>query len=135
MRKLLPLLLALLIPLAACGDDGIGPYDAAAGTYILQTVDGSPLPVAVVSAGINYRLEVTAGQVTLNAGRSFSRSFTYRQTVSGNVTTETEERTGTYVQSNGSLVLTYSDGDQVPGSLTGNILTITAEGFQFVFQK
>ena len=135
MRKLLLLLLALLIPLAACGDDGVGPDNDDAGTYALQNVDGSPLPAVLVSAGVNYRLEVTAAQITLNADRSFSSSFNYRQTVGGTVTTETENASGKYVRNNDDLVFTYSDGDQVTGSLTGNTLTIRAEGYQFVFQK
>lgn len=46
MRKLLPILLALILPLAACGGDSTGPdtrYPEIAGIYDLNApIDGSP---------------------------------------------------------------------------------------------
>ena len=136
MCKFLVLCIALLLPLAACGDDGpTGPGADVAGTYTLQTVAGAVLPATVFQAGAD-RLEVTGGQVMLNADNTQSATITFRETEGGVTTTDAETITGTYLlTSNGGIVLKDADGSELWGTISGNTLTLTAFGMPFVFRK
>ena len=127
MRKFLVLCLALLIPLAACSDDATGPGPDVAGNYTLQTVAGMALPATVLPG-----LQVTAGQVTLNADNTQSATITFREAEG----TETRTISGTYLlTANGGIVLKDADGDELWGTISGNTLTLTAFGMPFVFRK
>ena len=125
MCKFLVLCIALLLPLAACGDDDpTGPGADVAGTYMLQTVAGAALP-ATLPQGV----EVTAGQVTLNADNTHSATITFREM-------EPQTITGTYLlTSNGGIVLKDAGGSELWGTISGNTLTLTAFGMPFVFRK
>ncbi|HMA23742.1 MAG TPA: hypothetical protein VKP00_07100, partial [Gemmatimonadaceae bacterium] len=78
---------AVLAVAGACG--GASPSGPGAskpdGTYILSTVNGNGLPVAIF-ADTNYTYEVVSGSLTLTTGK-FSMVTTFRQTVPGNVST------------------------------------------------
>ena len=134
MRNLRVLLLALLLPLAACEDDATGPVDDALGTYTLQTIAGNALPATVFEIGPD-RLEVTAGQVALNANNAFTTSLTFRETEGGVVTTNTETASGTFVRNGTVILLRGTDGSEVLGTIGENTLTLTAFGQAFVFRK
>ena len=135
MRKIVLMLLALMLPLAACGDDSTGPGETnITGTYTLQTVGGSPLPATLDQRGAD-RLQITAGRTTLNQDRTFSQSLTLRITQSGAVTTTEFPLNGTYTQNNNAIIFRYNDGEEAAGSISGNTLTITDEGLVFVFRK
>ena len=132
MRKFLVLCLALLLPLAACGDDDpTGPGAEVTGTYTLQAVAGAALPAAVFPG-----LEVTAGQVVLNADNTQSATINFRETGGGATTPNAQTINGTYLRTaNGGIVLKGADGDELWGTISGNTLTLTAFGMPFVFRK
>ena len=135
MRKLLVLCLALLLPLAACGDDdGSGPSADVVGTFTLQTINGATVPAVVFQAGAD-RLEVVSGSITFNENRTFSAAFTLRQTLAGVVTTETETDTGTYTVSGNTVQLTAADGTVETATVSGNTLTSTQQGITLVYRK
>ena len=138
MRHFLVITLALVSTvLAACGDS-TGPSRTGttgiAGTYNLQTVNGSPLPYTVIQVGQD-KLEVTAGRVTLTADRTFSASITFRETENGTATTTTETDSGTYTQNGTAINFAYADGTTDTAALNGNILTIAAQGIALVFRR
>ena len=123
----------LALGLVACGDDGIGPEDVA-GTYTLQTIDGNPPPWVTFQIGAD-KIEVTAGSVTLNADMTCSLSTTFRATLSGNITTNTETHVCTYTIIDGAITLTRPSATGASGSIIGSALTISDDEFVFVYRK
>ena len=135
MRKLLVLCLALFLPLAACGDDdGVGPGADVVGTFNLQTINGAALPAVVLQIGAD-RIEITSGSIALNENRTFSAALTFRETVGGVVTTETETDSGTYTVSGNTVQLTAANGTVATATISGNTLTSNQQGFNLVYRK
>ena len=129
-------LAVLIFGVTACGGDGTG-LENVAGLYTLQTIDGDPLPWVLFQAGAS-KIEVTAGNVILNADMSCTNTFTYTTTESGNVTTETETDECTYTINGGAIALTFPfvGGFTNSGSIVGSTLTITSQlGAVAIFQK
>ncbi len=126
-------LAVLIFGVTACGDDGTG-LENVIGTYILETIDGGPLPWILLQVGGN-KIEVTAGSVTLNADRTCSDSITLRTTESGSVTTDTATDMCTYTTDGQAVTLTYADNTVSVGSIIGSALTITDAGVTFIFRK
>lgn len=71
MRKLALLLVVLL--LAACSDDDVsGPeIDEISGTYTLETINGQPLPYAIIQIGNIYITAYIGGSMTLNPNHRY----------------------------------------------------------------
>ena len=136
MRKFLVLCLALLLPLAACGDDdGTGPSTNIVGTFNLQTVNGAPLPVTLSQAGTD-RLDLTAGQITFREDRTFTAEITFREISGGLTTNETDGQIGTYTVSGNTVQLTSTlDGTVATATISGNTLTSNQQGFTLVYRK
>ena len=131
----------LVFALVACGDNGTGndgtDEESITGTYTLQSADGDPLPWVFFQLG-DDKIEVTAGNVILNADMSCTSTFTYTTTESGNVTTETETDECTYTINGGAIALTFPfvGGFTNSGSIVGSTLTITnQDGVVLIFQK
>lgn len=89
--------------LAACGGGGDSggttapPAATVVGTYSITTINGKPLPVALYPADPLFTYEVTIGALTLTADGKYSVSTTYRQTIPGSVTENTDSTRGTWV--------------------------------------
>lgn len=126
----------------ACGGDGppaitdpTDDADLAVGVYALLTINGQPLPFLLDQEGSDL-LEITAGTVSLELNRSFSDVTTYRLTLSGVVTTETDGATGTWDLAGNTVFLT-------PTGLTAysmlwdraDRLTQVFEGFTLVYVR
>ena len=134
MRSLVFLLLALVLPLAGCGDtDSTGPSPSV-GTYALQLVNNAALPATVIAAG-PFRREVTAGEISLAGDGSFSSTFSLRETNSGVVSSQTTTTVGTYRQEENALLLRATTGEEILGTLAGNTLTLILAGNVYVFQR
>ncbi|CAN5705788.1 hypothetical protein BH23GEM1_BH23GEM1_00490 [soil metagenome] len=125
---------ALLGWTAACSDGGVNEPQTVAGTYTLQSVNGAPLPY-VFFEGEGYKLEVTAGNYVLAAGGTFSSSVTFRETENGVATTSSETFSGRYAVSGSVITFTYSDGDVITGTISGNTLQFTEDGETAVFVR
>ena len=135
-KSLLVLLLsALSLGFQGCGSDSTGPDEPDwVGSYALETVEGSALPVVLLQIG-NDKIEVTTGSVTLNEDQTFSTNMTYRVTEAGSVSTGSDSQVGSFTKNGTALRFNYSDGTQDTGSLNGEILTLTSEGVTFVFHQ
>lgn len=107
-------MLAMLLPIAlmACGgsdNSTTGPTLASlAGTWRLQTVNGSPLPVTIASSG-TVKTEILSQVATVDANGTFTEVTQSRTTIGTDVTVNTLPSTGTI-------------------SLNGNLLTVTVTG-------
>lgn len=131
------------LALAACGggDKSTGPGGSIAGTYTMQTVNGSAPPVTIFQVGTD-KVEVTGGSVTMNADNTFSGVTSIRETSGGEaLPVETFTCTGTYTRSGSAVTFTEPETDDCGGSYpgtwsNGNTLTVNfAPGLQAVFKK
>lgn len=112
-----------LVAAAACGGkDATGPNNGVTGQYPLRTVNGRSLPAVVFQSGAN-RIDVTAGNLSLNSDQTFSISLTLAVVSGGRTSSETSTDNGTYTQTGSSLTFRYSDGSTSTGSVNGGTVT------------
>ena len=119
----------ILAVLAACSSDSTGPNGSVTGSYTLRTVNGNNVPV-VVFQNTTVKDELTAGNINLNADKTWSGSLSARETTlsSGAVVTATVPANGTYTNNNGSVTLTdATDGSQLTGTAANGTLTISGD--------
>ena len=128
MRKLIgSILLAMVV--ACGGDKATGPNASITGNYTLRTVNGNTVP-AVVFQNTTEKEELTAGNVNLNADRTWSGALSLRSTnlTNGATATLSLPANGTYTNNNGSITLTdASDNSQLTGTVGGGTLTIVGD--------
>lgn len=114
-----------------------GPAPAAdpAGTYALQSVNGSGLPYVVQSGA--SALTLTADVLTIASGGSWSESGSYRVTMNGTTTSQTAADGGTWSRSGVNLTLYRgSSGVQVyHGSIGNTQLYLTDNSLTYTFVK
>lgn len=119
------------------GSDTIAPPapDAAVGVYTLTTINGQALPVVIEQAG-NDKAEITAGVVTLKADKTFTDITQVRVTVSGNVSSQTENAAGTWTRQVNTVQFTPAGFTAY--SMTwdgGNRLTQVIDAFTLIYIK
>jgi len=134
MRRFLTLTLALAI--VACGSDSSSaPSNASvAGTWTLQTVNGSPLPFTLASSPA--KLELLSYVVTVTSNGTWTSAQSIRTTFNGQATTATTTDAGTYTLSGNAVAIQSSSSTTVlAGTVSGNTLTLAQPGLTFVFQK
>ena len=128
----------LLVVAAACGgsDAPTQPTSASvAGTWKLQTVNGSALPYVAAQVGAD-KVELMSDVITAVASGSFTQMTQIRVTQSGQVSTQSIPDAGSYTLNGSAVTFTFnSDGSTGTGSLSGNTLTVTEDGFAFVYRK
>lgn len=128
----------LLVVAAACGgDDGPTQPTAAsvAGTWQLQTVNGSALPYVAAQVGLD-KVELMSDVLTVVASGSFTQMTQIRVTQSGQVTTQSIPDAGSYTLNGSAVTFTFnSDGSTGTGALSGSTLTVAEDGFAFVYKK
>ncbi|HEU5218468.1 MAG TPA: hypothetical protein VFU23_07405 [Gemmatimonadales bacterium] len=101
------------VTVAGCSDTTASTgAEALVGVYILQTVDGQPLPAIVDQSGADM-LEVVSGSVSLHTGLTFDDTTVLRFTISGEVSTETDAATGNFTLSGRTVQFTPSDNSGV----------------------
>jgi hypothetical protein len=111
------LVLSLMIVGTACGTgDGLLAPAAYEGTYSLQIVNGLPLPQPLVNDPW-YRLEVTAGTLTLKRGYAFTVRYDTRVTEWEEVHIGYSTATGTYAVRDGKLVQRFSTGESLESEM------------------
>jgi len=135
MRRLLSL--AVILAAFACGgDDSTTPTQASvAGTWTLQTINGSPLPFTVATSPA--KIEWLSSVVNVSSNGTWTSSLQVRTTVSGQATTATSTDGGTYTLSgNNVAILSNTAGSTAQaGTINGNTLTLAQQGFVLVYTK
>lgn len=133
------LFVALAVSALAIGcSDSSGPSGEANihGTYAMHTVNGQSLPFAVIVLGTEYRLEITAGSLTVNANNTYTLSTTVSETEAGTTVTVTETSSGTWTRANNAVTFTDGeDGGSITGAAGNGTITVVVEGLTVVFRK
>ncbi len=125
--------------LTACDGDSTGNGGSIVGTYTLQTFNGENLPVEALGGpgmppGVVFMFELTAGSVRLNSDDTCSTSLTFRATIDGTVTTDTETETCTYSVTGTTIRFDFPGEAPITGSVSGNTITIVTDD-TYVFTK
>lgn len=133
MRKTFLALLALTL---ACSGDSTGPTEASvAGTWNLQSVNGTALPFVIAQTGTN-KTEITADVLTVTSSGSFTEITTVRTTLNGTATTQTVPDAGSYVLNGNNVTFQFqSDGSVGSGTISGNTLTVSQAGLSLIYKK
>lgn len=135
MRRLLSLALALAI--VGCGSDSSSePTNASvAGTWTLQSVNGSQLPFTLSNVG-STKIELVSSVVNVTSAGTWTSTSQTRTTINGQATTSTGTQAGTYTLSGSAVAIRSTDGTTVQaGTVSGNTLTLAQTGLVFVYQK
>ena len=129
--------LASMLFAIACGSDSTtGPTAVSlAGTWNLQSVNGSSLPFVIAQTGAN-KAELVSDVVTVVPTGSFTEITTVRNTINGQVTTSSVGDAGSYVLNGTAVTFQFnSDGSVGTGSISGNTLTVATNGFSYIYTK
>ena len=126
----------LLIVAAACGGDSpTQPTASVVGTWNLQTVNGSALPYLVPQTDFEA-VELMSDVLTAAANGTFTQMTRFRVTQDGQAYPDSIPDAGSYALNGTAVTFTFdSDGSTGTGSLSGNTLTVAAEGFALVYKK
>jgi hypothetical protein len=129
------LAVAALAGAAACGDTTAAlpsspdAITGALGTYTLQSINASPLPVVTRRDGNGSASMVTAGQLTLGAGTFYQSLTIADSTAAGQSSTHTSGTQGTFTMTGDQIHFRAADGGTWDGtyrvtkieySITGN---------------
>lgn len=130
------LFLAFLCVTLACSSDSTGPTEASvAGTWTLQSINGTNLPFVFAQTGAN-KAEITADVLTVTSSGSFTQITTVRITENGQVTTQTVPDAGSYVLNGTNVTFQFqSDGSIGTGTVSGGTLTVSTPGFSYIYKK
>jgi hypothetical protein len=136
MRRVLAVAAAVLL---ACNGDKSTGVDSAVGVFVLQTINGSPLPFNAGTSG-GFTVEVLGDQYSFNPDGTYNEQGSVRVTQSGVATTQTIIETGTWVQSGTAVTLTIVSGTvgatgSYTAQLSGNNLTVVQEGLVGVYRR
>jgi hypothetical protein len=87
-----------MLGLVACNDtDPAFAPSALTSPYVLQTINDVAIPAVVIDSGVpSLRLDALSGTITIRADNTFTDVTTFRQTLSGVVSTRTVNCGGTY---------------------------------------
>ena len=134
MRRLIPFV-ALAVAVACGSDSTTQPTLASvAGTWSLQSVNGSPLPFTYAQTA-NDKREVVSDVVTASSNGSYTEVLQIRETLNGVATTTTSTDAGTFTLNGTAVTLNGNLTGITTGALNGNTLTLTEQGFVWVFVK
>lgn len=136
MRRLIPLV-ALAVAVACGSDSTTQPTIATlAGTWTLQSVNGSPLPFTV-SQTTNDKLEVLSDIVTASPNGTYTEVLQIRETLNGQAVVNNVPDNGTFSVNGTAVTLSGVSSGNITGALSNDnrTLTLTEEGFAYVFQK
>jgi hypothetical protein len=132
-RPMAVLLLALVLPLAACSD-GTSPEESINGVYTLQTVNGINLPWVAFEASAG-KVEVVSGSVTLRSDGSFTDLTTFRITENGVARNEDDVYTGTFVKSLIGVTLNPIGFQSYDVQIEGAMMTQLIGDSRLVYRK
>lgn len=114
----------VLTAMACGGSDGpSGPESASAtltGTYTLKTVNGSQIPMTLVSVP-GYSVRINSSSLVMNSNNTFTGASNYTETESGVTATYSESCSGTFSRNGNSVAFTEAAAanTECGGSYTG----------------
>jgi hypothetical protein len=127
-----------------CSEAVGGVLEEHPGTYVLQTVDGQPLPYTQYDDA-EFREELLSGDLVLEPDRDcfITVKTRYTNKRSGDVQVESDAADGTWEVRNGEISLTLYDDDEIiilKGPIGNGILTLIVKDedsptTRYVFQK
>jgi hypothetical protein len=126
-----------ILSAAGCGGDSTGPAtQSIAGSWTLQSVNGSPLPFIVTQTGTD-RLEVLSDVIVISETGSFTQTTSTRTTTNGVPTTQSVADAGSYTLNGSAVTLHFnSDGFTGTASWSGTtITTITGDGLALIYKR
>ncbi len=128
--------LIMVVLLAACGDKVSAPTPASvAGTWRLQTVNGSGLPYVLMQSAAG-KAELISDVITAAADGTFSRVALTRFTVNGKSETGAESDVGTFTLNGPSISFLFdSDKSTASGTVAGNSMTLNRVGMSLKYGK
>ena len=124
---------AMLVAAAACGsNDSTSPPLGASGTWSLQTINGTALPVTIGSG--SQAVSVISSTLTISSNGNYNEVVTLRPLGAASNTIFTE--IGTWSFTNGVVTFNdQTDGITYTGSISGNSLTENTGGFVSVYAR
>ncbi|MDB4906093.1 MAG: hypothetical protein JWO05_877 [Gemmatimonadetes bacterium] len=123
------------LTLAACSDSTAPAKAQYTGRYLLQQVNGGGLPAVIYQDDL-ATIQLTGGALTINEDRSFLFAVSMSSRFQGQVTTEADTVRGTYTHDDVSGAMAFTaQGSTVPGSHSGNAVTLSDEGLVMKFVK
>jgi hypothetical protein len=137
MRKLFALV-AFAATAASCSlntetDPGTQVGDLA-GTYTLQSMNGTALPFSIVSHDTTVLIDTDV--LVLGANGDWSETVSYRQTAGTNQTTnESFSLVGIWTRSRNSVNFRTSQGLLYLGTATDTTLLLSDGGYDYVFKR
>jgi hypothetical protein len=126
-------LLALATALGCGGDSATNASDTVSGTYTLRTVNGAPLPFAILQID-SLKVEIISDAFTLTDNRTWTRVGANRTTDGSQVTNGAIADSGTYVL-NGTKITVISSNGSTDGTVAGGKLTLTNDAVVALYQK
>jgi len=123
----------MLVAAAACGsNDSTSPPLGASGTWSLQTINGTALPVTIGSG--SQAVSVISSTLTISSNGNYNEVVTLRPLGAASNTIFTE--IGTWSFTNGVVTFNdQTDGITYTGSISGNSLTENTGGFVSVYAR
>lgn len=111
------------------GTKASGGADGIAGAYVLQTVNGQPLPYTYRTSGADTYVIMDA-TVTMTATGQWTEVWHERQTVAGVVTLKTFTDPGTFTITGTKITVTIVNGSSGSGTFDGTYAsgTLTLPG-------
>jgi hypothetical protein len=135
MRYAIGLLLAMSV---ACGGDSpVEPLNVQiAGTWHLQSINGSPLPFIVFQSATE-KFEITSDVLTIVSSGTFTELTAFRLTENGAITNESFPDSGTFTINGNAITFVFiSDATATgTGTLSDGTLTVTSSGVVLIYTK
>lgn len=142
LRRLLPVVAALVL-LGACGETGAtDPYQEAAGVFLLESIAGQKLPALITSSATEGDVRVTTGSLFLSADRRFQETLTVTLLPPGGAPAQngTAVATGTYTVVGDSVefsidVRSSTSASRMQATLRGDTLSYNILGRVVLYLK
>lgn len=135
MSRFVLLLLALLLPLSACGKERpFDPTNAVVGRYTLVQVNGSTLPV-LVAEDARGQVRVTGGTLILRSDQTFTATMEFRLSYGPLSIPQSQREDGTYTVTGDRIEFRDDDGDTSVAQWNGNTVAGHLSGYAVTYQK
>ena len=123
-----------LIAAAACADATAPDLTPYAGNYTLRTINGGPLPYAVLQAP-DVKLEITADTIVLTTNGRFADLTHYRRARSTGIDFPADTLNGAWTVRGQTITFTAQAGDIFSGTITGTTFSLVGNATTSVYAR